>query len=348
MGAGIAVRPRHLSAGDTVAVVSPSWGGPSLFPHVYEHGLAVLRSWGLDVRELPSARAPSDRLRRDAAFRAADLNEAFADPSIRAIVASIGGDDSIRLLSHLDRDAIAANPTILLGYSDTTTLLVAARRLGLVAFHGPSVMAGLSQMGAMPAVHERHVRELLMTASDGYVYPRFDRFVEGYPDWSDTATVGHVGAWQPDSGPRVLQGTGRITGELFGGCLEVLDWLRGTWAWPDLGDWTGRLLFFETSEEKPSPLQVERMLRSLGVAGVFDGIVGILVGRPRDHTEDERIAFEDAIRGVVAEEFARPDLPIVAGLPFGHTDPQWVLPIGVRADLDVDRGGLRLVEPWLV
>lgn len=348
MGAGIAVRPRHLSAGDTVAVVSPSWGGPSHFPHVYERGVDVLRSWGLQVRELLSARAPSERLRRDPAFRAADLNEAFADPSIRAIVASIGGDDSIRLLPYLDRDAIAANPTILLGYSDTTTLLVAARRLGLVAFHGPSVMAGLSQMGAMPAIHERHVRELLTSTASSHAYPAFDAFVEGYPDWADPTRVGEVGAWQPDTGPRTLQGTGVVTGELFGGCLEVLDWLRGTWAWPDPVDWTGRLLFFETSEEKPSPLQVERMLRALGVAGVFDRLAGILVGRPRDHSVEERTAFEAAIQAVVAEEFGRPDLPIVAGLPFGHTDPQWVLPIGVRAELDVDRGSLRLVEPWLV
>lgn len=348
MGADRPLRPRHLVPGDTIAVVSPSWGGPSHFPHVFDHGLAVLRSWGFEVRESPTARASSDRLRLDPQARAGDLNRAFADPTVRAIVASIGGDDSIRLLPYLDRDAIAANPTILMGYSDTTTLLVAARRLGLVAHHGPSAMAGLSQMAALPATYERHVRELLTSTADAYRYPAFDGFVEGYPDWSDPTQVGEVGAWQPDTGPRTLQGAGVVTGELFGGCLDVLDWLRGTWAWPDPDDWTGRLLFLETSEEKPSPLQVERMLRAFGVAGVFDRVAGILVGRPRDHSVEERMAFEAAIRAIIAEEFGRPDLPIVAGLPFGHTDPQWVLPLGVRAELDVDSGSLRLVEPWLV
>ena len=85
----------------------------------------------------------------------------------------------------------------------------------------------------------------------------------------------------------------------------------------------------------------------MGVTGVFDAIEGILVGRPRDHTEAERAAFEVAIRDVVAVEFGRPDLPIVANLPFGQTDPQWVLPLGVRAGLDLDARVLRLVEPWL-
>ena len=72
-----------------------------------------------------------------------------------------------------------------------------------------------------------------------------------------------------------------------------------------------------------------------------------MVGRPRDHSFEERDAFEAAIRGVVATEFGRPDLAIAANLPFGHTDPQWVLPLGVRAELDLTRRSLRLVEPWL-
>ena len=343
----MAVRPRHLATGDTVAVLSPSWGGPNAFPHVFEAGLAVLRDWGLTVREYPTTRAPNRQLRDDPRSRADDLNAAFADPSVRAIVASIGGDDSIRLLPYLDAAAIASNPKIVMGYSDTTTLLAAIRRFGVVTLHGPAVMAGLSQMATLPSLYRDHVRTMLFEPAPTYAYPDFGWFVEGYPEWSDPTKVGLANDRQHDDGWRIIQGGGSVQGELFGGCLEVLDWLRGTSAWPEADEWTGRMLFIEPSEEKPTPLQVERMLRSMGVMGIFDRITGLLVGRPRDHSADERDAFEEAIRRVVATEFARPDLPIAADLPFGHIDPQWVLPLGVRAELDLDRRELRLVEPWL-
>lgn len=347
MGARSAVKPRHLVPGDTVAALSPSWGGPSLYPHVYDHGLAVLRDWGLEVREFPSARAPAERLQRDPRLRADDLGAAFADPSIRAIVPSIGGDDSIRLLPLLDEAVIAANPKILMGFSDTTTLLVAGRRLGMVTFYGPSIMAGFSQMTGLPPAYRTHVHEMLFEPRSTYAYVPYDIYAEGYPHWRDPATLGQVNPLRHDDGWHVLQGAGCVTGELFGGCLEVLDWLRGTSAWPVGDEWSGRLLFFEPSEEKPTPLQVERILRSFGVQGIFDRVTGVLVGRARDHSAEEKAALAAAIRGVVAEEFGRPDLPLVANLPFGHTDPQWVLPLGVQAELDVDAQTLRLIEPWL-
>ncbi len=348
MGASPAVRPHHLAPGDTVAVLSPSWGGPSLYPHVYGHGLAVLRDWGLEVREYPSARSPAERLRRDPRFRADDLNKAFADPAIRAIVASIGGEDSIRLLPLLDKAVIAANPKILMGFSDTTTLLVAVRQLGIVTFHGPSIMAGFSQMGGLPSAFRAHVHEVLFEPGSGYAYVPFNAYAEGYPDWRDPSTVGRANPLRHDDGWHILQGTGRVTGELFGGCLEVLDWLRGMSAWPVGDEWCGRLLFLDPSEEKPTPRQVARILRSFGAQGIFDQVTGVLVGRPRDHSAIERSALEAAIRGVIAEEFGRPDLPIIANLPFGHTDPQWVLPLGVQAELEVEAQALRLIEPWLV
>jgi muramoyltetrapeptide carboxypeptidase LdcA involved in peptidoglycan recycling len=341
------VKPRRLAPGDGVAIISPSWGGPAAFPHIFDSGLATLRGLGLEIRELPTARMADERLRRDPRARADDVNTAFADPDVRAVIASIGGDDSIRLQPFLDASTIPTNPKILMGYSDTTTLLVAVRRMGLVTFHGPTVMAGLAQADALPRAFLDHVRTILFDPGDEHRYADYGGFVEGYPDWRDPKNVGLVNAWQPDGGPRALQGSGSVVGELFGGCLEVLDWLRGTTAWPTAEELTGRLLMIEPSEEKPTPTQVQRILRSLGVLGTFDRIAGILVGRERDYTEDERTAFEAAIAEAVALEFGRPDLPILANLPFGHTDPQWILPLGVRAELDVETRTLRLVEPWM-
>ena len=72
-------RPRALIPGDTVAVVSPSWGGPQAFPYVYEQGVAVLRGWGLRVREYPSTRMADRDLRANPMLRATDINNAFGD-----------------------------------------------------------------------------------------------------------------------------------------------------------------------------------------------------------------------------------------------------------------------------
>ena len=86
MAGPAAIRPRRLRPGDTVAVVSPSWGGPAVFPLVFERGLATLRGWGLEVRESPGTRAGRDDPARSPRGRAADLNAAFADPSVAVIV----------------------------------------------------------------------------------------------------------------------------------------------------------------------------------------------------------------------------------------------------------------------
>jgi muramoyltetrapeptide carboxypeptidase LdcA involved in peptidoglycan recycling len=341
------VLPRRLEPGDAVAVVSPSWGGPEAFPHVFDAGVAVLRGWGLDVREMPSTRAPAARLAAEPRLRADDVNAAFADPAIRAIISTIGGDDSIRLLPYLDEPTISSNPKILMGYSDTTTLLAAIRRFGIVTHHGPSVMAGLAQVDGLPPAFREHIRRMLFEPAASHRYVPYGAYAEGYPDWRDPSTAGRVNPSRADDGWHVVQGTGRAHGELFGGCLEVLDWLRGSSAWPIGDEWAGRLLFVETSEEKPPRLVVERILRSFGAQGVFERISGLLVGRARGHTTDEKLGLETTIRDVIATEFGRPDLPIVANLDFGHTDPQWVLPLGVRAELDVDARSLTLVEPWL-
>lgn len=347
MSASPPVKPRRLVPGDVVGIVTPSWGGPAAFPHIFDGGLATLRGLGLEIRELPGTRRPGAVVHADPRGRADDVNAAFADPAIRAVITAIGGDDSIRLLPYLDSATIAANPKILLGYSDITTLLVAIRGMGMVTYYGPTVMSGLAQAAALPPAFVDHVQTMLFEPAATFTYPEFGGFVQGYPDWGDPANVGLVDPWQPDAGPVALQGSGTVRGELWGGCLEVLDWLRGTPAWPGQDELDGCLVLLEPSEEAPPPDVARRFLRSIGVLGTFDRIAGLLLGRERDMDPAQKAAFREAIRETVANEFGRPDLPILANLPFGHTDPQWILPLGVLAEADLDTGSLRLMEPWL-
>ena len=340
------LKPRRLRRGDTVAVLSPSWGGPAVFPHVYRRGLDVLREdLGLRVEELPTATADPEHLYRHPEARARDVNHAFADDGIAALIATIGGDDAVRILPYLDAEVARANPKILMGYSDVTSLLAWASRHGLVAFHGPTVMAGLSQLRAWPRAFADHLRTMLFEAPAGCVYRPYAVWSEGYPDWSLPGSVGRANALHPNrEGWRWVQGEGLAEGRLFGGCLEVLEMLKGTPWWPDASFWRGRILFLETSEEAPPPAQVQRWLRNYGMQGVFDAVAGLLLGRPCGYTESDREELRQRVARVVGVEFGRPDLPVVADMDFGHTDPQLVLPLGVTARIDCAARTVSLVE----
>lgn len=340
------LRPPKLVEGDEVAVVSPSWGGPSIFPRVYELGLRNLElELGLRVREMPHTRLAADELYADPRLRADDINGAFAEPTVKAVLASIGGDDSVRVLPHLDIDLIRANPKVVMGFSDTTTISTYLSQCGLVTFNGPSVMAGFAQMRQFGADWKSHVQNILFSGSAPYEYVPFSRMAEGYPDWGSEKGEGGV-HWKRgvDLTWHWLQGSGRATGGLFGGCLEVLEFMKGTAYWPPVEFWNDKILCLETSEEIPSVQAVKRMLRNYGSQGVLDRIRGMLWGRARGYSSQMKKELDQAILAVVAVEFGRPDLPLVTNLDFGHTDPQFILPLGVAFEIDAEKRRLRLME----
>src|SRR3990172_6541829 len=251
------VKPKRLQEGDTVAIISPSWGGPSVFPQVYELGLKRLREeFGLEIKEFSTARAPADFLYKNPKARAKDVNAAFADPEVKAIIPSIGGNDSIRILPYLNPDIIKRNPKILMGYSDTTTLLAYCNQLGLMTFYGPSIMAGFSQMENFPPEFAQHMRDMLFDSKPAS-YLAYSKWTDGYKDWKKKENLGKVKGMQRNKeGWQWLQGSGTIEGTLFGGCIEVMDFLNGTIYWPKPNFWKNKIVFLETSEEKPSPQQV--------------------------------------------------------------------------------------------
>ena len=337
-------KPTRLSPGDKVAVLSPSWGGPALYPQVFDLGLSQLRDLlGVSVQEYPTTRMSPDDLHENPRLRAADVNAAFADPSVRAIFASIGGDDSMRLLPYLDAAVIAANPKILMGYSDTTILLTYANQLGLVTFNGPSVMSGFAQTKTLPPAFAAHVRQMLTEPSAEYVYAPYAERVTKSQRWETQNYTAEL-EYAPNPGWRWLQGDGVTQGRLFGGCISVLEFLKGTEWWPKPDFWQGRILFLETSEDKPMPDQVTYMLRNYGMQGIFDRLAGLLFARPEGYTLEERETLFEAIVGVVAGEFGRSDLPIVAEMDFGHESPQFILPLGVTAEIDCLKQSFRLTE----
>ena len=99
----------------------------------------------LEPVEYPTTRAPVATPQQ----RARDLEAAFADSSIRAVITSIGGEDELKVLAQIDPAVLVADPKPFLGYSDNTNLHLFLWRLGLVSYHGGAVMVQLGRPGAV-------------------------------------------------------------------------------------------------------------------------------------------------------------------------------------------------------
>ena len=339
------IKPPKLNPGDRIATVSLSWGGPSAFPHRYQFGVQQLQEeFGLQVVEMPNTLKDADWLARNPKARADDLMEAFADPSIKGIFATIGGDDSIRLLPYVDVEIIQNNPKIFMGYSDTTISHLVCYKAGLVSFYGPSIMAEFAENGGMFQYMVRSLRKTLFFSDViGEVRPSTEGWTVERLDWADPANQQIERRRNPSTGWKFLQGSGIHRGHLIGGCLEVFDWLRGTEFFP--GDWQDAILFLETSEEAPPPETVKRTLRVFVAMGILEKISGILFGRPGGEIPIEKFnEYDQAILQVLREEEGLTDLPIITHMDFGHTSPMFVLPYGVQAEIDCEHKQFSILE----
>jgi len=341
------LKPPKLNPGDKVAAITLSWGGAGLMPHRYQAGKHQLEDeFGVTVIETPHALRDPDWISRNPQARADDLMQAFVDPSIKAIISMIGGDDSLRILPYLDLDVIRSNPKIFMGFSDTTVTHFACWKAGLSSFYGPSFMAGFAENGGMFPYMVDSVRRTLFSAEPiDQLQPNTDAWTVEFLDWADPANQTRKRQLNPTTGWRWVQGQGSKRGHLLGGCLEVMDWLRGTDYFPPPSDWQNAILFIETSEEAPSPEQVARMLRPLAAMGVFKNLSGILVGRPGGNIPPERFPqYDEALLKIVVEEEGLVDLPIITNMDFGHTDPMLVLPYGIQTEINCDTQQITILE----
>ena len=338
------IKPNKLNIGDTVAVVSPSWGGPSEFPAVYELGLSALRGLGLKIKEYPSATKADKFLYDNPEFRANDINMAFADQEVKAINASIGGEDSVRILPFIDIELIKKNPKIFMGYSDSTTINTYLNQNGLVTFNGPSVMAGFAQWGFSPREYQDHIKAMLFENQANFEYRAFAEFTTSYLDWCDVPRPNEKFKTQANPGWTWLQGEGQVHGRLFGGCIDVLEMMKNTKFWPTADFWQDKILFLEKAEDEPSADRLGFVLRNYGMQGVFDKISALLIGRARGNNDKQNTALNEAVLNVVRLEFKNDKLPIVTNMDFGHTDPQWILPLGIEAIIDCDAKSFKLTE----
>jgi muramoyltetrapeptide carboxypeptidase len=331
------LRPPRLQRGDTIGVFTPSVPSPAQAPQRFERGIAELERLGFRVEVAPNARGNGGHRSGTIEERLDDLHALFADPEVRGLVAAIGGFNSNSLLDGLDYDLIRANPKVFVGYSDVTALHAGIwSQTGLAVTLGPSVLMQHGEFdGVDPYTWASFERTLMRAEPPGELEPATEWTDEQLP-WDEADTRRRVR--RPNAGPRTIR-PGTAEGHVVAGNLVTLLGLAATPYWPDLD---GALLFLEDDHEEEAA-QIDRMLAQLRLMGTFDRIAGLAFGR---FTSASDLGPRSALDSIVLEVTRGHDFPVAADLDFGHTDPMFCLPWGVRARLEAqDRVRLSLLEP---
>ena len=331
--------PPKAKPGDRVAVLSPSWAGPGVFPEVHEIGMRILRDeLGLVPVEYPTTR----EVDASPQARARDLMAAFADPTITAVLATIGGDDQIVVLPYLDPAVFLANPKPFAGYSDNTNLLNWLWNLGIVGYHGGSTMVHLARPGGTHPVSLGSLRRALFTTDTVEIEP-VTAFTDEHAVWARPETLDQPLPQTPEPGWVWHNNDQTVTGPTWGGNLEILHWnlAANRWIRP-VESYSGCVLLLETSEEMPSADEVYRMLRNMGERGLLAQFPAFVVAKPKAWNSDVNQP-EPARAAYRADQYAaalravseyNPGALVVCGPDFGHTDPQYVLPYGGQITVD--------------
>ncbi|MFD0549355.1 LD-carboxypeptidase [Streptomyces rectiviolaceus] len=274
-------------------------------------GLDILRGWDLEPVVAPHVldRHPRfDYLAGTDTGRARDLQEAWCDPSVSAVLCARGGYGALRMVESLDWAAMrAAGPKVFVGYSDITTLHEAfAARMGLATLHGPMV-AAMDFLKSTRA--QEHLRATLFEPEQVQVIA---------------------------SGGTALA-PGRARGVTLGGCLCLLA--------SDVGaagvrtSARGGLLFLEDTGEEA--YRLDRYLTQLARAGWLEGVSGVALGSWVDCDP------YDTVRALLLDRLGGLGVPVVEEFGFGHCEGALTIPFGVAGELDADAGTLTLDVPAL-
>lgn len=305
------IKPKRLRPGDIIGVIAPASPGD---PELAAAGISWLEEQGFQVRPGMTINQTLGYLSGPDEARAADINAMFAAPDIDGIICLRGGYGTMRLLELLDYDIIRSHPKVFVGYSDITALHVSiGQRTGLVTFHGPMVA---SDMGK---------------DMSPYTWECFFRAVTA-PE-----PLGPVGN-PPLSPAPVFIAAGTAQGCLTGGNLTLIASTLGT---PYEIDTRGKILCCEEVGE--APYRIDRMLTQLLLAGKLQDAAGIVFAVCAGcDTEANPPSF--TVEEVLRNRLGGLKKPVLYNLHFGHTADKATLPLGVRAILGAEAGGLEIIE----
>ena len=294
-----------LSAGTRVALVAPA--GP-LRPGDLDRAIANCKTLGWEPVVGTYAEEQEHYFAGPDELRTSDFNAALRDDAVAAIWCLRGGYGAMRLLEQLDYKALKRTPKAIIGFSDITALHCAvALKADLCSIHGPTAR------GALTPFSEKSLR----AATSRREQP------------AGVAT----------NATTLVKGTAR--GRLVGGNLSLLSALHGT-PWQPIYD--GAILVVEDVNE--APYRIERMLLQLRLSGDLQKCAGLAFGQFTNPAEDASIGGTSrSITDVLAEAARAARVPAIEGIPLGHIEDQWSLPLGAEAELEAGACRLTIISP---
>jgi muramoyltetrapeptide carboxypeptidase len=304
------IKPKALPKNARVGLITP---GSALTRSAFEKTIQNLEIQGYEVVFSPNLRVRSGFLSGTDEQRVSDIHKMFDDTNIDGIFCARGGYGCGRLVDKIDYDIIKDNPKPFIGYSDITALHSAFyHHTGLITFHGP---VGASEWNDFSA---DYVFDVLHNGKK--VKIRAD----------ETQVIAH----------------GQAEGKLVGGNLTLLTSQIGTTHDPD---YDGHILFIEEVGE--ATYRIDRMLTQLLSSGKLDKVKGIALGYFTDcdvKNNDPGFEYSIGLQEVFADRLGQLGVPVVYGFPFGHEPHNCTLPIGIKAELNSDKGMLKLLESAVV
>lgn len=309
--------PNKLKKGDEIRVIAPARSMSSVrdeMKTIADRALSSLGykiTFGKNVNEIDDFRSSS------IASRVEDLHDAFSDKNVKAILTVIGGFNSNQLLGHIDWDLIKKNPKIFCGYSDITALGNAIyAKTGLATYSGPHY-SSFGQKKHMEYTIE-YFEKCLLNDQAFYIEPS--------KAWTDDPWYKDQDNRHPikNQGYLVISG-GEAEGTILGANLCTFNLLQGTEYMPHLAD---SILFIEDDSESV-PHTFDRDLQSLIHQLGFSGVKGLIIGR----FQNESNMTNELLTQIIKSKKELDNMPIIANVDFGHTDPRITFPIGGKATI---------------
>lgn len=301
--------PSKLKKGDTIGVIAPSNYIEKDDLEYINASIALMEASGFKVKFGKYVFEDTLGYGTSPEKRAADINWAFKDDEVKAIMCVKGGEDSNTTLDYIDYEMIKKHPKIICGFSDNTSILNAIHeKTGLVTYHGPTFKS-------------------LTSWETGYAYKQF---IKTFAENTESLIMG-----EPEDEYTTIQ-EGQATGELVGGNLSLFTKLVcGKYA-VNLQD---KILFLEELGFEAAPEMVNSNIYYLKQNGVFDRIAGLWIG---NYEHPSKVSIEKIIKNAIGDEYK---FPIIKSDNFGHIDKKIIIPIGTKAEINTnEKIKIKLVE----